>query len=231
MPKALAIGTVAVIAIYLLLNVLYLYVFSVGELATVKGSVLDVVAERLLGGTAGNIMGVVSIVSLMASISAMTFAGPRVYYAMARDGVFFPAAANVHPTYKTPAVAIVAQAIWATMLVLSGSADTLTTYTGFAVVLFAGVAVAALFVLREPRAERGAPVQGAGLSDRAGDLRDRQFPDSCQRALHRPRQTDDDRHAVRPVRRGPAGHRARLAVVLDLPRQAQLAEHSLLEEP
>ena len=155
-PKALAIGTVAVIAIYLLLNVLYLYVFSVGELAAVKGSVLDVVAERLLGATAGNIMGVVSIVSLMASISAMTFAGPRVYYAMARDGVFFRAAANVHPSYKTPAVAIVAQAIWATMLVLSGSAETLTTYTGFAVVLFAGVAVAALFVLRsrEPNAER-----------------------------------------------------------------------------
>ena len=155
-PKALAIGTVAVIAIYLFLNVLYLYVFSVGELAAVKGSVLDVVAERLLGGTAGNIMGVVSIVSLMASISAMTFAGPRVYYAMARDGVFFPAAANVHPTYKTPAVAIVAQAIWATILVLSGSADALTTYTGFAVVLFAGVAVTALFVLRvrEPNADR-----------------------------------------------------------------------------
>jgi APA family basic amino acid/polyamine antiporter len=155
-PKALAIGTVAVIAIYLLLNVLYLYVFSVGELAVVKGSVLDVVAERLLGGTAGNIMGVVSIVSLMASISAMTFAGPRVYYAMARDGVFFRAAANIHPSYKTPAVAIVAQAIWATILVLSGSAETLTTYTGFAVVLFAGVAVAALFVLRsrEPDAER-----------------------------------------------------------------------------
>jgi len=155
-PRSLAIGTVAVIVIYLLLNVLYLYVFSVGELAAVKGSVLDVVAERLLGGTAGNIMGIVSIVSLMASISAMTFAGPRVYYAMARDGVFFASAANVHPTYKTPAVAIVAQAIWATLLVLSGSADTLTTYTGFAVVLFAGVAVSALFVLRvrEPNAER-----------------------------------------------------------------------------
>jgi basic amino acid/polyamine antiporter, APA family len=155
-PKALAIGTVAVIAIYLLLNVLYLYVFSVGELAAVKGSVLDVVAERLLGGTAGNIMGVVSIVSLMASISAMTFAGPRVYYAMARDGVFFRSAAGVHPKYKTPAVAIVAQAIWASLLVLSGSADALTTYTGFAVVLFAGVAVTALFVLRvrEPNAER-----------------------------------------------------------------------------
>jgi APA family basic amino acid/polyamine antiporter len=86
----------------------------------------------------------------------MTFAGPRVYYAMARDGVFFRSAASVHPSFKTPAVAIIAQSIWSTVLVLTGSANTLTTYTGFAVVLFAGVAVAALFVLRvrEPNAER-----------------------------------------------------------------------------
>jgi APA family basic amino acid/polyamine antiporter len=161
-PKALAIGTIAVIAIYVLLNALYLYVFPVGELAKIQGSVLDVVAERLLGAGAGNTMGVVSIISLMASISAMTFAGPRVYYAMARDGVFFKAAAGVHPTYKTPAVAIVAQSMWSTVLVLTGSANTLTTYTGFAVVLFSGLAVAGLFVLRfrEPNAERPFSVLG-----------------------------------------------------------------------
>jgi APA family basic amino acid/polyamine antiporter len=86
----------------------------------------------------------------------MTFAGPRVYYAMARDGLFFPAAARVHPRYRTPAAAIVAQAIWSGVLVLSGGANALTQYTGFAVVLFSGVAVAALFVLRfrEPSAPR-----------------------------------------------------------------------------
>jgi APA family basic amino acid/polyamine antiporter len=155
-PRAFALGTAAVIAIYLLLNLLYLYVLPVGELAAVRGSVLDVIADRLLGARAGNIMGVVSIISLAASISAMTFAGPRVYYAMARDGLFFPSAARVHPRYRTPSVAIVAQAIWAGLLVLSGSADALTQYTGFAVVLFSGVAVAALFVLRfrEPSAAR-----------------------------------------------------------------------------
>ena len=101
-------------------------------------------------------MGVVSIISLAASISAMTFAGPRVYYAMARDGLFISVAAKIHPTYRTPAAAIVAQGIWASLLVLSGSADALTTYTGFAIVLFAGVAVASLFVLRwrDPSAPR-----------------------------------------------------------------------------
>ncbi len=155
-PKALAVGTLAVIAIYALLNLLYLFVLPVGELAQVRGSVLDVIAERLLGTAAGNILGVVSVISLLASISAMTFAGPRVYYAMARDGLFFRPASEVHPTYKTPALSIVAQSLWATVLVLTGSAETLTTYTGFAVVLFAGVAVTALFVLRasEPNAPR-----------------------------------------------------------------------------
>jgi APA family basic amino acid/polyamine antiporter len=75
---------------------------------------------------------------------------------MARDGLFFPAAARVHPRYRTPATAIVAQAIWSAFLVLSGGASALTRYTGFAVVLFSGVAVAALFVLRfrEPSAPR-----------------------------------------------------------------------------
>jgi basic amino acid/polyamine antiporter, APA family len=161
-PKALAIGTLAVIGIYFFLNLLYLYVFPVGQLAAVQGSVLDVIAERLLGNAAGNIMGVVSIISLLASISAMTFAGPRVYYAMARDGLFFQPAASVHPTYKTPALSIVAQSLWATVLVLSGSASTLTTYTGFAVVLFAGLAVTALFVLRRSEPDAPRPFKALG---------------------------------------------------------------------
>jgi APA family basic amino acid/polyamine antiporter len=155
-PLSLALGTSAVIAIYVLLNLLYLYVLPVGQLAAVRGSVLDVIADRLLGTRAGDVMGIVSIISIAASISAMTFAGPRVYYAMARDGLFVRPAAIVHPRYRTPAISIVAQGIWSGLLVLSGSASTLTTYTGFAVVLFAGIAVASLFVLRrrEPNAPR-----------------------------------------------------------------------------
>ena len=142
-PLALGLGTLAVVLMYLLLNALYLFVLPVGDLAKVQGSVLDVVADRLLGTRAGDVMGVVSIISIAASISAMTFAGPRVYYAMARDGLFFPAAARIHPTYRTPASSIVAQGLWSGLLVLTGGASTLTNYTGFAVVLFAGVAVAA----------------------------------------------------------------------------------------
>lgn len=161
-PRALALGTAAVIAIYALLNLLYLFVLPVDQLAQVQGSVLDVIADRLLGQMAGNVMGIVSIISIAASISAMTFAGPRVYYAMARDGLFFASAARIHPKYKTPAVSIVAQALWSGLLVLSGSATALTTYTGFAVVLFAAVAVAALFVLRRREPDAPRPFRALG---------------------------------------------------------------------
>ena len=156
LPRALLMGTIAVIIIYALLNTLYLYSMPVGELAGVKGSVFDLIGERMLGARAGVVLALVAIVSLMAGLNAWTFAGPRIYYAMARDGVFFPAAAQVHPKFKTPHVAIIAQAAWASILILTGKLDALSNYVGFAITLFAGIAVAAVFVLRarEPNAPR-----------------------------------------------------------------------------
>ena len=161
-PRALALGTAAVIAVYVLLNLLYLFVLPVGQLAKVEGSVLDVIADRLLNQMAGHVMGLVSIISLAASISANVFAGPRVYFAMARDGLFLPAAARIHPRFKTPAAAIIAQAVWSGMLVLTGSGAALTTYTGFAVILFAGVAVGALFILRRREPDAPRPFRAVG---------------------------------------------------------------------
>jgi basic amino acid/polyamine antiporter, APA family len=97
-----------------------------------------------------------SIVSFAASMSAMMIAGPRVYFAMARDGVFPSTAGEIHPKFHAPAHAIIAQALWSGVLVLSGSLSQLVNYTGFAVVLFSAIAVAAVFVLRrrEPREDR-----------------------------------------------------------------------------
>ena len=161
-PRALALGTGAVITIYLALNAVYVYVFPLETLAGLRGSVLDRVADRLLGAAAGDVMGIVAIISLAASISAMVFAGPRVYYAMARDGLFFPRAARVHPRYRTPAVSIVAQAAWSAVLVLSAKADALVNYTGFAVVLFAGIAGVALFVLRWRHPDEARPFRAWG---------------------------------------------------------------------
>ncbi len=160
-PLALGLGTLAVIVIYLSLNALYLYALPPSELAgllTAPGGarLTDTVAERLFGFVAGGLLAAFSIVSLAASMSAMMIAGPRVYFAMARDGVFAAPAREIHPKFRAPAQAIIAQAIWSGVLVLSGTLSQLVSYTGFAVVLFAAIAVAAVFVLRrrvpsEPR--------------------------------------------------------------------------------
>jgi APA family basic amino acid/polyamine antiporter len=161
-PRALALGTAAVVLIYVLMNALYLYVIPARELAAVDRSVLDIIADRLLGSYAGNIMGVVSIISLAASISAMTLAGPRVYYSMGRDGLFFRRTGIVHPRYRTPSSSIIAQAAWSSLLVLTATADALVTYTGFAIVLFSGMAVVALFVLRRRMPDAPRPFRAWG---------------------------------------------------------------------
>ncbi len=156
-PIALGLGTAAVVAIYVALNMVYLYAMPLADLAVVPdGRLTDTVAERLFGFVAGNVIQLFTIVSVAASISAMVLAGPRVYFAMARDGAFLPSVARVHPRYRTPARAIWAQAGWSAVLVLSSTLSGLVNYTGFAIVLFSGIAVAALFVLRwrEPGAER-----------------------------------------------------------------------------
>ncbi len=155
-PLALGLGTVGVVAIYIALNALYLYAMPIGDLSALSGRLTDIVAERLFGFVAGNVIAIFTIISIAASISAMVMAGPRVYYAMARDHMFLEAAAKVHPKYRTPVLAIFAQAAWSSLLVLSGSLPKLVNYTGFAVVLFSGFAVLSVFVLRhrEPKAER-----------------------------------------------------------------------------
>jgi APA family basic amino acid/polyamine antiporter len=146
-PRALAWGTAAVIAIYVGLNALYLYAVPVGELSG-RINAADAAAERLLGPAAAGWLAALAVLIILGSLSAMTLAGPRIYYAMARDQVFLPAAARVHPRFGTPAVAIAAQTAWSCLLVLSGTFEQLLTYTGFAIVLFSGIAVCALFVLR-----------------------------------------------------------------------------------
>lgn len=156
-PLALGLGTVAVIAIYLALNALYLYALGAPQLAAVANArLIDTVAERLFGFVAADLVAAFTVVSIAASVSAMILAGPRVYFAMARDGLFPAAAGRVHPQFHAPGPAIVAQSIWSGILVLSGTLAELVSYTGFALVLFSGIAVAALFVLRrrEPDAPR-----------------------------------------------------------------------------
>ncbi len=161
-PLALGIGTGAVVLIYLALNALYLYAMPATELATIEGGLIDRASERLFPFRVADAVALFTLVSIAASISAMVFAGPRVYFAMARDGVFVRAAARVHPRFRTPSLAIFAQAAWSGVLVLSGSLSQLVSYTGFAVVLFSGIAVAGLFVLRRRNPDEPRPFRAWG---------------------------------------------------------------------
>jgi APA family basic amino acid/polyamine antiporter len=165
-PKALALGTGAVVLIYLGLNFLYLYALPVGEVVQLASSgqttIANLAAERLLGPGAASLLGGLAVVILLGSLSAMTLAGPRVYYAMARDGLFFRAAARVHPRFHTPWIAIAAQAAWSGLLVLTNSPGQLAEYTGFAVLLFSGFAVSAVFVLRWRRPDEPRPFRAWG---------------------------------------------------------------------
>ncbi len=182
-PIALAVGTGVVVLLYLGLNLLYVYALPVGDIVTLNATpgaspVANAAAERLLGPVASSLLGGLAVLILLSSMSAMTVAGPRVYYAMAQDHVFFRSAASVHPRYHTPWVAITAQAAWSSVLVIVNWADPSTPgrytpvdlpgYTGFAVLLFSGFAVSTLFVLRsrypnEPRPFRawGYPIAPA----------------------------------------------------------------------
>jgi APA family basic amino acid/polyamine antiporter len=162
-PKALAIGTVVVVLLYLGLNTLYLYAVPIGEIGGAgQAEIAVVAAQRLIGPAAANLLGALAVIVLLGSLSAMTIAGPRVYFAMARDGAFFTSAARIHPRFHTPWVAIAAQTAWSAMLILTDNKMQLAEYTGFAVLLFSSVAVSVIFVLRRRHPEEPRPFKAWG---------------------------------------------------------------------
>ena len=118
---------------------------------------------------------------------------------MARDGVFFPAAAQVHPKFKTPHASIVAQALWTSILILTGSLDTLANYVGFAITLFAGIAVAAVFVLRarEPNAPRPYKTLGYPIAPAIFVLASLAIVRECRVPQSRAVRTRTSRHRLR----------------------------------
>lgn len=143
---ALLIWTSIIVALYAVLNTLYLY--AVPPAAMQNAVNVGDVAAHALFGVGSNFITPVLIIALLGAISAMTIAGPRVYFAMARDGAFVPLFARTSPKFGTPVLAIVLQAAWSVVLVMTGSFEQILMYTGFAILLCSGAAVAGLFVVR-----------------------------------------------------------------------------------
>ena len=144
--RALMTGTYIIVALYFALNTLYIY--AIPPEAMQNAVNVGDVAARALFGTGRNFVTPTLIIALLGAISAMTIAGPRVYFAMARDRAFVPAFARTSPRFGTPMLAIVLQAAWSIVLVLAGGFEQILMYTGFTILLSSGAAVAGLFVAR-----------------------------------------------------------------------------------
>jgi APA family basic amino acid/polyamine antiporter len=157
LPRALVLGVIIVVVVYLSANLAYLRVLGLGGLAASTAPAAEVM-ERLLGPRGAGLIAAGIAISSFGFLNLVILVTPRVFQAMAADGVFLPRLARLHPVYQTPADAILLQAGWALLLILSGSFAQLVDYVTFGDWIFFGLTVAGLFVYR--RRDRGAPATG-----------------------------------------------------------------------
>jgi APA family basic amino acid/polyamine antiporter len=150
LPRALILGTIAVTAIYLLTNWAYLRALSIGEMQGVT-RVAETAATALFGPGATSMIAGAVLVSTIGATNGCVLTGARVYYAMAKDGLFFRSIARVHPRHRTPHVALWAQGLWSCVISLTGTFDQLFTYAMFGALIMYGAATASVFTLRRRR--------------------------------------------------------------------------------
>ena len=146
-PRALVVGTVLVTAFYIALNAVYLYVLPFDEVATSTRVAADA-ADAVFGGGGGAIMSGVVLFSAFGAVAGVILAGPRVYYAMAHDGLLFRWAGEIHPRYRTPHKAILVQALWASVLVVTGTYRALFTRVVYTEWIFFGLMALGVFIIR-----------------------------------------------------------------------------------
>jgi APA family basic amino acid/polyamine antiporter len=137
-----------VAAVYLLANLAYLRVMSVAEVAASSHVGADATV-RVLGTAGGSVVSLIILVSILGTLNGCFLTIPRVYFAQAADGLFFRKFAEVHPKYGTPGFAILAQGVWAALLLLTGSYETLIDYALFGIWVFYGLMIGAVMVLRK----------------------------------------------------------------------------------
>ncbi len=156
LPLGLIAGTAAVMALYALLNLTYFRALPLAAMAATP-RIGETAAVALFGAGGGRLVALAILVSTFGCLAATILYSPRIYLAMAADGLFFRALAAVHPRHRTPARSLWAQSLWAVLLTLSGTYDQLYTYVVFAAVLFHAATGGAVFVLRRRRPDLPRP--------------------------------------------------------------------------
>jgi len=174
LPLSLALGTGIVITFYIACNFVYLLavplhgsptgltILDRGIQYATEDRVATAVLTQIFGAKGGLIMAAAIIVSSIGCNNGLILSGARVYYAMAKDGLFFRNVAKLHPKYKTPAVSLMVQMVWACLLCVSGSYGQLLDYIIFAVLLFYVLTIVGLFVLRKTRPNAERPYRAVG---------------------------------------------------------------------
>ena len=146
-PRALMLGTIIVTVCYIMLNAVYMYVLPLSVVASSTRIAADA-ADSLMGRGGGAFMSGLVIFSTFGAVNGVILCGPRVYYSMAKDGLLFRWAGDVHPRFRTPYKAIVLQAVWSSILVATGTYRTLFTRVVYTEWIFFGLMAFSLFLFR-----------------------------------------------------------------------------------
>jgi len=174
LPLSLALGTGVVIALYIACNFIYLAalpfhgtagastIMARGITHAAEDRVATAVMTLRFGSLGGYLMAAAIMISGFGCVNGLILSGSRVYYAMAKDGLFFRKVAKLHPKYKTPAISLMVQMVWTCVLCISGSYGQLLDYIIFAVLVFYILTIVGLFVLRRTRPEAVRPYKAVG---------------------------------------------------------------------
>jgi APA family basic amino acid/polyamine antiporter len=174
LPLSLVLGTGIVTLLYVAANCVYLLglplhgdpngatLLARGIQYAAEDRVGTAVMQQMFGNAGGALMAIAILISVFGCANGLILAGARVYYAMAKDNLFFRSVSKLHPTYKTPAVSLLVQAVWTSALCLSGTYSQLLDYIIFAVLVFYILTIFGLFVLRRTRPDAPRPYRAIG---------------------------------------------------------------------
>ena len=174
LPLSLALGTGVVIALYIACNFVYLAalpfegakegatILARGITHAAEDRVATAVMTQRFGMAGGYLMAAAIMISSFGCMNGLILSGARVYYAMAKDGLFFRKVSKLHPTYKTPAISLMVQMVWTCILCISGTYGQLLDYIIFAVLVFYILTIVGLFVLRRTHPDAVRPYKAVG---------------------------------------------------------------------
>jgi len=160
-PRAFLFGSLMLIAIYVFANVAYVWALGVAKAAALT-SVAAVAAQAVMGRAGSTLVTVAVLISMFSAANGLTLTAPRVYYAMAKDRIFFSKFAEVHPKYHTPATAVIFGSLWSIVLASTGTFEQLLTYVVFAGWIFYALGALALFVYRRKQPDLPRPYRVPG---------------------------------------------------------------------